>query len=226
MKIASGEKIPFWEYNLCLALPSGDGKARQIIHDDHEKVALSMRKFTEPKLNEEGYIVGVTGPVVELTTIKAGMHCAELPDFKKFAKLNAVQKSRLTIFGHGDKHSTTVGGRSPEELAKLLKFGCGVERVGKISLVACYAGGNFDDVDVNLKDDDQLLNSFATQFFGQLESKLVATSYLTARTGAMAFEHKGGRKVERGGELQHRGKFCKFAWTRNAHGATEINAVY
>jgi hypothetical protein len=57
-------------------------------------------------------------------------------------------ETRLMIFAHGNRGSTSVGGRSPQQVAKLLAD-CGLksgsERL-RVSLVACCAGSTVHDV--------------------------------------------------------------------------------
>jgi hypothetical protein len=213
-----------WDYNICLALPSGGPKDQQTIRRDHGKVAQSMKKYQTVEWVRDEPVK--SGPVVKMVLVEPGQRPTR-EDRAAFAEMNrSTAPTRLTIFGHGDPGSQTVGGRSPGALAFDLKYDFGLRRVGKISLVACYAGGNYD------RDQRECLNdSFADRFHRALLLLEVLPAYLTARTGAMTTKHNEEGKVERrvyaGDELLRKGAaMTKFVWTYRRDGLREIEPVY
>lgn len=200
-----------WDYNVLMILPSGDEKDQQVIRTDKYLIAARLEKhqhsyFYHSKSLQHKAPVPM-GPIVVEAIIEPGEKEPKGEDKHKFTRLNDELFSRLTIFGHGTKSSTSVGGRTPQQLANLLKIGCGVKRVGKISLVACYAGGNNDG-----KVPTDPWNSFAAEFFAELGAGFTSFG-LSARNRALGTNKNGLVSFVEGKEIRKAPKSkVLFTW--------------
>ena len=200
--------MSYYDFNLLILLPSGSAEEAATIRDHAPRVEWSISRWSNSKHKRETR--NSSHPFDSNTsswarwraswesiTIPEGAEAPDPSDKYLFDIVNQAPSSRITIFGHGDAQSTIVGGRSPETLAKLLIEGCGLTAVTKISLLACYAGGNLDEDGPKIEAD----SSYAKQFHGQLaiavENKPVMTN-VNARTRSIHTTVDGVREAQVG----------------------------
>jgi hypothetical protein len=197
--------MAYYDINVLLALPSGPCTCPSkdcvyhTITSHSERVGRSMSRWTSPnsRVDDANMREARFGSPAECVTIHEGKDVPNESDRWIFDLVNGAPRSRLTIFGHGDNKSTNVGGRSPEELAKLIKVGCRIKRVTKISLLACYGGGNLDTAK-GQEGHVTPSGSFAKQFHAHLALACEGIQLfvdLSARTRAMTTDVNSVRKA-------------------------------
>lgn len=227
--------MAYYDFNAVLALPSGPctcnvdpGKCEpHIILKHSSRVVLSMSRWVSP-VKKVGRTdikeMKASGRNAILVTVEEGKATPDDDlDLLSLEQFNNSKSSRLTIFGHGDPGSTTVGRRSPTALAELILVGCGIRKVTKISLLACYGAGNF-----NVKEGQAghvgVNDSFARDFHAQLvqavEGKSLFTK-VTARTRALVIDSTLERLAAMPDKsLKHKPHDTKFVFEWLADGDT------
>jgi hypothetical protein len=209
-----------YDYDLVLAMPSGSQREQMIITTDTRLVAMSVGKQVWrqlPPVIDDDYDsdleppepppVLIKGKEVDILTLEPG---ASEPGGKwlpYFAKLNEAKRSRLVLFGHGDRMSTRVGGRDPDTLASFLVNKCKLARVTRISLVACYAGGDF----VAYMPPE---HSFAAKFQLLLGRPYGVFTEVTARTSSVKSAQDNTRELTKHGYVTET-KSYRTVWQNN-----------
>ena len=203
--------MAYYDVNVLLALPSGGCTCRNVnapsadcphhtIVTHTERVRLSMSRWVSPNVrvkDAKDHAVRHGPNPAESVTIDENKDVPDESDRWLFDLVNGAPRSRLTIFGHCDNKSGKVGGRSPEALAELVKIGCRIRRVTKISLLACYGGGNTDSAQ-GQPGHLGASESFAKRFHEQLVLASTGRQLfvdLSARTRGMSTDVNGVRKA-------------------------------
>jgi hypothetical protein len=180
-----------YDYDLVLAMPSGSKDEQKIITTDTRLVAMSVGKQVWcqlPPVMDNDYDSDLEPPApppflvwgkeVDVLTLEPGASEPGVSWSAYFAQLNEAERSRLVLFGHGAKTSERVGGRDADRLASFLVNKCKLTHVTRISLVACYAGGDF----VAFLPPAQ---SFASKFHYLLGHPYGVFTEVTARTSSV-----------------------------------------
>lgn len=224
--------MSYYDINVLLALPSGqctcpsDDCQPCIILNHRNRVLRSLSRWTSPQTRSDdrtGRAVTHNPNPAECVTVAEGRDVPNDADRWIMDLVNGAPRSRLTIFGHGGNQSKTVGGRTPEALAKLVVEGCRISKVTKISLLACYGGGNFDAPEGSPGHVD-VASSFAKNFHAALvlvsEGRQLFSD-VSARTHATTTDINSVRKVD----IPHIGFVPKglvskfvFTWVESGYG--------
>lgn len=236
-----------YDYNLILALPTGDHDARQKISGDVRYVEESVRKhqkWTQATITTDEESGREFGDLPELIEGGEVMSLRITPEVLKkgikqdwidcFKELNRAEKSRLVLFAHGCISGTRVAERVGDEMGILLVDTFKLKKVTRISVLACMGGGNpADPRSVSLK-------SFAQVFHKWLGRKRNIFTEVTARTKWLNSSKVHGEKGRRlawvpseegalpssgKGEWKYRAPDTKYLWYWD-NGQQMVKLVY
>jgi hypothetical protein len=105
-----------------------------IYFDGTDKAAEQNAEYLVAKAAADGILDKTK--IIELKEIK-GNGVYDLSEYKSLAK----GRVHVYVVGHGTESSQNVGGCRAEQLAKIINS-LSVQKIKRISIVACHAGGN------------------------------------------------------------------------------------
>jgi hypothetical protein len=154
-----------------------------------------------------------------------------------FEELNSAATSRLVLFAHGDQSTTRVADRTGERMARLLVDRFGLRKVTRISLLACYGGGDQAERFPGAPYHIPSVKCFAQEFHYALGREKNVRTEVTARTGVANSEMGTGKRQvwvpnelgaqpESGkGEYKHKAPGTKVLWYWE-NGQQRVRQVY